>query len=223
MLAPSQSGDEVIVRWNAEAKVYQVQMPETTLAWIDQTSFSKMYGVAGGDVLQTDGAKLGYAIAIVPYSYTGRMEVGLNDGPGPQRYIAFGVATPAGAVPTVGTATYDADLVGRAGTSWGLYGTAEFQFDFAAGTLTGFMDPQTNGAMGSPAVGRYTFSETFFAPGSTAFSGSFDKGGSFAGVFTGPAAQELMANFSAPFMDWDSSGEPTVPATLEGVMIGKAR
>lgn len=205
---------DVSIRWNAQLNAYEVQIPGYPAGRVTQSSFGP--AGASGEVVAADGTTLYSVSARTPYTYTGIMDLGLE----PIHYVAYGVPTPAGAVPTVGSATFDAEIDGHAG-GWPVYGSAEFNFDFAAGTLAGFMDPHTNGPMESPYLPRYTFTETVFSPGSTTFSGKFDQGGTFSGLFTGPAAQELMARFSAPFVDWDTSENPVVPGVMEGVMIGR--
>lgn len=214
------AGDDVSIRWNADLKAYELSVPGTGSGRVQQTFFAT-YG-AGGDLVGSNGAKLAAVSATAPYRYSGLFEVyrvGDYD-----KFTAFGAATPAGGVPTVGSATYNAELKGLAG-GWLLYGTAQFQFDFAGGKLSGYMDPHTNGPFESPALPRYTFSQTVFSPASTTFSGSFDIAGptpsSFQGQFTGPKAEELIASFRAPFLDWDAQENPTVWNEMHGVMIGK--
>jgi hypothetical protein len=204
------------VRWNADIKAYEVTY-EGTAARISPIG-GATYAEAG-KLVAGDGSTLNTVQALTGYSYTRLGYAGISYGG-----FAFGVATPAGAVPTVGTASYDAELTGHAG-NWQLYGTALFQFDFGAGTLSGYMDPETNGPMESPDLPRYTFTQTVFSPGSTTFSGAFDFDGptpsSFEGRFTGPHAEELMASFTAPFLDWDESENPTVWGVMDGVIAGK--
>lgn len=213
-------GDDVSIRWNAELMAYELTVPGTGSGRVQQTDFGQ-YG-AVGDLVGADGTKLAFVSATAPYQYSGLFETrrfGEFD-----KFTAFGVLTPSGGVPTTGSATYNAELTGLAG-GWGLYGTAQFQFDFAGGKLSGFMDPHTNGPFESPALPRYTFTQTVFSPGSTTFSGSFDIAGptssSFQGQFTGPKAEELIASFRAPFLDWDAQENPVVWNEMHGVMIGK--
>ncbi len=204
------------VRWNADLNTYEVTYDgiAARISVTEAGSFAE-----SGKLIAADGSVLNTVQALTGYSYTRLGYAGFADGG-----FAFGVATPAGAVPTVGTASYGAELTGHAG-EWQLYGTALFQFDFGAGTLSGYMDPETNGAFGSPDLPRYTFTDTVFSRGSTTFSGSFDFKGpassSFEGRFTGPNAEELMASFKAPFLDWDDKGEPTKWGVMEGAIVGK--
>ena len=213
------------VRWNAALKVYEVDVS----------------GYAGARIVPADGgsyAQTGHLVAAngsptdmvahawTGFDYTRYGYVVATTGSSSEEAFAFGVPTLPGGVPATGTATYAAQLSGGAydaagALTWGLYGGATFNFDFASGTLSGYMDPQLNGPMGAPPLPRYNFVSTVFSAGSTTFSGAFDVAGptasSFQGQFTGPAAQELMAGFRAPYFDsWSNSwGE------LQGVAAGK--
>jgi len=214
------------VRWDAGSQAYELQFDGYS------NVLTKVIGggtfAESANLIAADGAQLPYAMqAWTGYSYTrfGHIDPVGSGAKGEGGAFAFGVATPAGAVPTAGSATYDAEIDGHAG-DWGLYGTARFQFDFGAGTLSGYMDPHTNGPMESPALPRYNFTQTVFSPGSPTFAGAFDVTGpspsSFSGRFTGPNAEELMASFTAPFLDWGNASEvPDTWNVMEGVMVGK--
>ena len=137
--------------------------------------------------------------------------------------FAFGLATPAGSVPVSGSATYSAEISGRT-LDWNylVHGTAELQFNFAAGTLAGSMSPILNGPMSGGALGKYNFVNTIYGVGSTTFSGGLKHEtasltGNFNGLFTGPQAQELMARWIAQYSD------PANGQTKEmfGVLVGK--
>ena len=134
--------------------------------------------------------------------------------------FAFGSATPASGVPVTGTAQYNADVVGFTldNPGSGVGGSATLQFDFGAGTLGGHFDP----TIGNTSLGRYDFFNTVFGVGSTTFSGQFSNagsntGGAFDGVFTGPAAQELMARWGASYLRPDTQQ----PSEMFGVWVGK--
>ena len=71
-------------------------------------------------------------------------------------------------------------------------------------------------------LGRYDFLNTVYGSGSTTFSGQLSKlgiaqFGAFDGQFTGPNAQELMARWSAPYIDPVTSQV----STMFGVWVGK--
>lgn len=129
-------------------------------------------------------------------------------------FIAFGLPTGAGDVPTSGSGTYDALVIGQSnygplGTAaqpFDISGQARLVFNFAAGSLSGYMDPvatlRSSGV--SYNLGRYDFTNTSFTPGATTFNGqfSFDPDSSnnfFNGQFMGPEAQELIARWHSAF------------------------
>ena len=144
----------------------------------------------------------------------------------PFGWAAFGTATPAGAVPTSGSASYSALVRGSSVDAWGaIEGTASLQFDFGAGKLSGHFDPvylYLGGLGETSSLGRYDFTNTVYSAGSTTYSGQLSQAGlgqsgSFGGQFTGPSAQELMARWSAPFHDPITN----VDSTMFGVWVGK--
>ncbi|MXO63839.1 transferrin-binding protein-like solute binding protein [Qipengyuania oceanensis] len=133
--------------------------------------------------------------------------------------FAYGQATDPARIPTSGTATFDGVVVGSSGNAYaggGLYldyvtGTAQFRFDFGAGTLAGEMNPSVC-PWECYSLGTYQFVQTVLGVGSNSFSGSFAIDGVevpswFEGNFNGPDASELMARWKAPF---------TYPSTTEG-------
>ena len=143
----------------------------------------------------------------------------------PIGFVAFGTATPAGSIPTTGSATMDAIVAGLTLDGTGAVGgAATLQFDFGAGTLAGHFDPVLTlyNSAGLIPLGSYTFVNTVFGIGSTTFSGNFSHAnplltGAFNGLFTGPNAQELMARWTADYVN---------PATQQqgemfGVWVGK--
>ena len=135
-----------------------------------------------------------------------------------QGWIAFGQATPAGAIPTTGTASYSAQVFGMSdnakaadGTfrSYDVTGTASLAFDFAAGSLSGSMhpfltDPKTTMVYD---LGNYAFIDTVFGVGSPTFRGGFSSATFpfsshfFNGQFSGPAAQELFGRWQTATTD----------------------
>lgn len=134
----------------------------------------------------------------------------------PAGFVAFGTATLGPAVPTTGSATYDALVHGMTLDSGAFVGgEATLEFDFAAGTLAGHFDPlvlDTSG--GAVGLGTYTFVDTVYGVGSTTFSGEFSHSnasltGAFNGLFTGPNAEELMARWTADYVNpsTQNSGE----------------
>lgn len=157
--------------------------------------------------------------------------------------VAFGLITQPSGVPLSGTATYDAQVAGYTLDSYfpasptgasnvvgSINGRATLQFDFGAGTLAGHFDPiltyvDTNAAPASGktiSLGSYNFVNTVYGVGKTNFSGQLSISGTsslgaFDGQFTGPVAQELMARWTAPYLN------PTTKQWSEmfGVWVGK--
>jgi hypothetical protein len=139
--------------------------------------------------------------------------------------LAFGQATPASAIPVNGTATYSAFAAGYLSGSQGMAirGDVSLHFDFGAGTLSGSFDPYIYDLLaGNTPLGHYDFVNTVYGVGSATFSGELASSGvaehgTFNGLFTGPAAQELMARWTAPRFD------PQTNTTSEmfGVWVGK--
>jgi len=127
-------------------------------------------------------------------------------------YVAFGFPTPAASVPITGSASYAAKAFGRsAEETYAVGGDVQLNFNFGAGTLSGYFDPTITGGfpldVSAAPLGRYTFANTVYSSGSNVFSGSFvlPPGvapgiSAFDGTFTGPSAQELIARFQAPFL-----------------------
>ncbi|QPC99751.1 transferrin-binding protein-like solute binding protein [Qipengyuania soli] len=102
-------------------------------------------------------------------------------------------------------------------------GTADLTFDFGAGTLAGAMDPTIYSYNDETrSLGRYEFVNTVFGVGSTQFSGQLANAsltdlGTFNGLFTGPQAAELIAQWWAPYVNpWTNES-----GLLRGVWIGK--
>lgn len=143
--------------------------------------------------------------------------------------FVYGIPTASGDVPLSGQAKYSATIIGAiVGANWGATGaegTANLQFDFAAGTLSGTMHPIIHDAWNTYDLGPYPFKNTVFSRGSRTFSGGFDVPGmpdaasSFEGAFTGPQAAELMARWEAPFVV-DNYGEDW-QGRIIGVLMGK--
>lgn len=140
--------------------------------------------------------------------------------------FAFGLPTAPGGVPVSGTGIYDAKVRGLtiSNNGYEIIGDAQLTFDFAAGSLSGYMRPRLfNDWDGvDRALPQYDFKNTVYSAGSTAFSGQLagpagTDGSAFDGRFTGPAAQELVAGFKATYVDpFDS-----VTKTMGGVWLGK--
>lgn len=141
--------------------------------------------------------------------------------------FAYGIPTAPGDMPTAGSASYTAQIVGTMGPNTyppnGVGGDVNLLFNFAAGTLSGSMHPQIVDGFDGIFVdfGKYDFTQTVYSTGSTSFSGKFIVPGlpsadsSFEGQFTGPGAAELMSRFRAPFRLNGNDG------VISGIWIGK--
>lgn len=226
------TSDGFSVRFDAATGLYIIDLPSqppggfyqytgntpSETWWSGQLMDASGNSQAGAAVLKPSNPQL-------PLTYT-TLAFYDTSGMSPEAFgaVAFGVPTPASAVPLTGTADYSAFLAGN--TVDNLYyirGSASLQFNFGSGTLTGHMDPliydMSGGAL---SLGQYTFTNTVFGVGSTGFSGKLSHPdvtglGSFSGIFTGPNAQELMARWQAPLI---------IPYTHEvsqmfGVWVGK--
>lgn len=124
--------------------------------------------------------------------------------------FAVGQPTKAGEVPVTGTARYTGHAFGHfAGDSaatW-IEGVSRFDFDFARAALSGEIIFSMRCMMGClyPET-TYTLTNTRFEQGATTFSGSLTtqgatSTGSFSGLFAGPGAAEMMAQFEIPYFN----------------------
>jgi hypothetical protein len=130
--------------------------------------------------------------------------------------FAYGVRSPAAAVPRTGRAEYVVDLVGvesLADNVAGVTGQGTMQVDFASGAIS------TVGTMAAPISGNTVFSsEARLASAANAFSGTFryadfgEFSGTLNGAFYGPGAEEVGAGYSA------RQGDGRVAV---GVLIGR--
>jgi hypothetical protein len=129
--------------------------------------------------------------------------------------FAFGMATPAGAVPVTGSATFQGKVAGMTDIlvydylyggygSLSVDGTVQLNFDFAGGKLSGSMALFIPDGMQPFKIGDFAFKDTVFGAGSTTYSGKFESASAgqnfFLGQFTGPAAQETIGTWAVPFL-----------------------
>ena len=129
-------------------------------------------------------------------------------------YLAFGLATPPGAVPVTGSARYSARVMGNSNETYfdnlagdllfnGIQGNMALAFNFGAGTLSGSLTAFLDVPYQTP-LGTFSFVDTVYSTGSPTFSGAFATAvpgiNSFSGLFTGPAGQELIGNFALPYV-----------------------
>jgi hypothetical protein len=208
--------DLLDIHYDATQRVYQIAFPGGTPAPLSPApgivippTSPVMEWVAGDLALRTYVRSLS---TDPQYKYLYSSLADWRSG-APRGSIAFGIATPAGAVPTTGSASFSGLVSGFTnelvdyGTDWGkfrasLEGTIQLSFNFAAGTLSGNLSPVVYG-YDRVAIPPLAFTNTLYAAGATTFSGSFATAlpgpNSFDGRFTGPAAEELIGDLRFPY------------------------
>ena len=224
---PPTRSETLAFRYNSAENIYEITLPgfapgrlqteglNGTSGRTASSTFNRVT-LGAGPTLQAASVTLQVpGSSFSPFTYT---SLANWEGAGFSGVFAYGIATAPGEVPLSGSAGYSANVVGA--TEYDVYvgGFAKLQFDFAAGTLSGFMQPMiSDGWDLSIDPGRYDFTQTIFAAGRTDFSGSFVVPGLpnaqsyFEGSFTGPQAAELMARWQAP----------SAHGSMFGVWVGK--
>ena len=150
-------------------------------------------------------------------------------------YSGVGLPTPAGAVPTTGSASFSGLVSGStdimvADHLYGGYftlpidGFVSLNFNFSAGTLGGAMDLYLPvDGMNPRQLGSFAFKDTVYSPGSTTYSGRFDTNVAgqnfFLGRFTGPNAEETIGAWAIPFV-FDKGGDAIAPDGLRHQAFG---
>ena len=193
------AADQLQVRYLASSNSYEIELPGSQ-TWIGLSAKVDTEAAGGGVTVVHQFPKYQYSSLIEWFA-----------GSSPRGVEAIGIATPAGAVPVTGTATYAADVFGRTSETGSngsivdplVLGSMTLNFDFAHGSLSGnltsVLDPEWHGYQ----LGTLTFRDTVYSTGSTTFSGAFDTNAagvnSFSGLFTGPNAQEVIGNFAFPY------------------------
>ena len=198
------------VRYDASTRQYQVQLPNSP-QWqplaANPGGPANLFTTGGSNATLVDFKQ--YASTGYAYSALAQWGWSRTDNLGA---VAIGVATPAGGVPVTGAATYAGQIAGRStemvpdllSGPWPAYigGSISLGFNFGAGTLSGSITP-TLDRFDSRSLPTLTFTNTVYSTGSTTFSGTFATNlagpNSFSGLFTGPAAQELIGNFAFPY------------------------
>jgi hypothetical protein len=195
------AADQLQIRYVASSNSYEIELP-TSQTWIGLTGKSQLDAAGGGVAVVIQ--KFDYRYSSI-FDWTGSNSLGGAE--------AVGIATPTGAVPVTGTATYAAYALGRTSESSSsgrqiferlVLGTMTLNFDFAHGSLSGslssLLDPEWN----QYDLGTLNFRDTVYSAGSTTFSGRFDTNiagvNSFSGLFTGPNAQEVIGNWAFPYL-----------------------
>lgn len=227
---PPTRSEAMDFRYNSAERVYEIALPgfpagrlqtEGLNGTSGQTATSTFNRVTLGSSSTQQEVAVTLPVpgsSFSPFTYTSFGNWGIPGELGPSGIFAYGIATAPGDVPLSGSAGYSANVIGTTDYGYFVGGIANLQFDFAAGTLSGFMHPAiSDGWDLSIDPGRYDFTQTIFAAGSTDFSGSFIVPGLpnaqsyFEGSFTGPQAAELMARWQAP----------SAHGSMFGVWVGK--
>lgn len=222
--------DDFHISYSAADNVYTVSGPGLNQGHLVQTSISEGSWMTGsskwltirntnsyvteGDSTTEQAGSVTLDWANAPYSesnltYTSFGSWGAADNIG--GYFVYGTPTLAGDVPVTGTADYTGEVRGTTSLDGALSGSIDLQFDFAAGTLAGSMQPMVADwtDWGALPLGTYTMRDTVYSSGGTTFSGAWTVPGSnadssFRGNFNGPGAVEAMGNWSAPYQSPNS-------------------
>ena len=223
-------GDVVSLKWIAAQNAYALTMPGHT------SDILEFGGTPNGSELHYGRNGLSLMLRTdLDYSYTNYAVIVEGGWGYPVGELAFGLPTAEGDVPVSGSASYEAEVHGGDGQINGEWdfqphnytvgGNANLTFDFGEGTLSGHFDPTLYNYSGEEwSLGRYTFVNTVFGVGNTAFSGDlqhvdFTDLGSFEGSFTGPQAAELLSRWQVPYLNpWSNE-----QGSLHGIWIGRKR
>ena len=227
--AASLTGTGFSVRYDAGSKSYIMDVPASQPGFFKADTTGDRYwngtladGTGGAQPIVLDVFRPGSQNSDLALTYTSFGIYEANSGSEVGAF-AFGIPTASSGVPVSGSATYSAFVAAKADVDYGIRGSATLDFNFGAGTLSGHFDPVIYDLLaGNTSLGHYGFVNTVYSAGSNVFSGNLSSPGvtgqgSFNGQFTGPAAQELMARFNAPFIDPRSKQQKE----MFGVWVGK--
>ena len=197
------------VRYDGGTKSYEVRLP-TGGSWRALTPITnwdgETYSYTTGGTDSVDVIDYGANL-----QYSGLTSWAAHTSSG---FSAIGIATLPGDVPTTGSASYYAWILGGSSETFfssqvgawyagATEGNMNLNFDFASGQLSGNINPTLylDQAYVLPSL---TFADTVYSTGSTNFSGQFATPlsglNSFAGLFTGPNGEELIGNFAFPYV-----------------------
>lgn len=223
-------GDPLRIRYDAATGKYEVMAPGRGWdALIDDPSFSPHAGDPNTSFrfASSGGSNPSYFLIrashrfsepTVQYRYSNLAAWGVQtSAPGGGQavggYTAFGMATPTTGVPLSGTGNYHGLVEGSSTIPWHwddetfaapVGGVVALRFDFGSGSLVGEMRPYVEGDNGRVSLGTFAFADTVHGIGNQSFSGRFVTSASgsnaFSGLFTGPAAQELIGKWALPFV-----------------------
>jgi hypothetical protein len=193
---------QIRIRYDASDQHYEVQLPGSS-------TWERLNGSAG-DFSTVSGAT--FSPLINGYNHStlaGWADVSFTR----FGYVAAGIGTLTGGVPTTGSATYNGHIYGTStetsfdqieGTSpTAVTGAINLGFNFGAGTLSGSVRPTLTYPNQSYDLAPLNFTNTVYSSGSPVFSGKFATSlpglNAFSGKFTGPAATELIGSFAFPY------------------------
>ena len=210
------SGNSLRIRYDAASKKYEVMAEGRGWETLVDDPFSSPHP-GNPNVVFVFGTNstefmirthYSYAEPTAKYQYSNLAAWGSGSFGG---VTAFGMATPASGVPVVGSASYQGFIEGRTTESipdgadvWPGYidGSIQLAFNFGNGSLSGSISP-TLWLDDTYPLATLNFVNTVYSTGSQNFSGSFSTSlagsNSFAGLFTGPAAEELIGKFAFPY------------------------
>jgi hypothetical protein len=195
------ASEQLQVRYVASTNSYEVQLPRsqawTGISYIPTGEGTPINFGAGGTHLwlRSEG-----------FQYSRLFEWNGNDSI--IGYEAVGIATPAGSVPTTGSASYSGPIMGftpedNSLDSMFISGSIAMSFNFGSGSLSGNISPILNEGFARHSLGTIAFRNTVFSAGSATFAGDFDTNvagiNKFSGLFTGPNAEEVIGNFALPY------------------------
>jgi hypothetical protein len=140
-------------------------------------------------------------------------------------WFAYGIATPASAVPTSGQGSYTANLHGEAfaseglATQYALEGSASFKFFFDTLVVNGSLQPVAVASDGTRTdLGQIDLA---VSPGTVSPSGrfftTFGVDGSVNGRFFGPHAEEIGGSFRGSFA---APGSNSLSGYMTGAFVG---
>jgi hypothetical protein len=231
-------GTPIRIRYDSRSDLYEVKAGPLDWAQLkDDPQFEPLPGNPNTNFIFTPAgsgtgfflirAHYSYAEPSVKYQYSNLAAWGVSGGGG---ITAFGIATPTTGMPLAGSATYNGIIEGVSSEAadfgdWGvgqggISGSINLAFNFGSGTLAGSISPRLDLAT-AYVLPTLAFKDTVYSASSTNFSGAFDTNvagiNAFSGLFTGPAANELIGKFAFPYL----SPVNGTAAQATGAFIGK--
>ncbi|WP_265571168.1 hypothetical protein [Sphingomicrobium nitratireducens] len=218
--------DDVSVHYDAAQGAYIVELPYHGSGgfYVDEDYDTSWYGTLANPAAPTErqNVELYVEKPLLTYQnleYSTIAYLSANDQSA--GYLVFGVPTLASDMPVTGSATYAANVTGLAVGGGYIGGTADFLFNFGAGSLSGAMEVSAYDAWDGYFIGTYDFVNTVYSTGSTTFSGglkdkSTNLAGTFNGAFTGTGAAELIGQFEFQFRDTYTSDLLTAYGVFNG-------